>query len=190
MSFGYQVYRQFFNRLRCWAHLLRKARGLAESLHQPTRNCGNRSLDLLHTLMKAVQDAREKPPDQVLSERYRQPLDDYRRVCEPVKASAPTQKAHQFAVEMLNDWEAIFILLDHPHLPLTNHQAERALRHCVILRSISYATQTPEGSRIFAILASVIETCRWRGHSPWRYLASVSAAGPAGSPVPTLPVST
>ena len=56
------------------------------------------------------------------------------------------------------DWDIIFTALDYPHLPLTNNEAERALRHWVILRRISYGTRTEQGSRIFAILASVIET--------------------------------
>ena len=188
MSDGYKVYRQFLKRLRCWAHLLRKARGLAESLDKPTQAFGKKTLDLLHTLMDAVKDARKKPPDKALSEIYRELLDDYRRTCERVEASAPTEKARKLAVEMLSDWEAIFKVLDHPHLPLTNNEAERALRHCVILRRISYGTRTHQGSRIFAILASVIETCRLRDRSPWRYLETVIAAGRAGLPVPALPV--
>ena len=55
-------------------------------------------------------------------------------------------KARALAVEMLNDWAAIFRVLDHPHLPLTNNEAERALRHWVILRRISYGTKTETGS--------------------------------------------
>lgn len=188
MSDGYTVYRQFLKRLRCWAHLVRKARGLAESLDQRTQAFGKKTLDLLHTLMDAVKDAREKPPDQPLSQLYREQLEEYRDSCERIEAAAPTKNARAFAVEMLNDWDVIFTVLDNPHLPLTNNEAERALRHCVILRKISYGTKTPQGSRIFAILASVIETCRLRGRSPWRYLEAVIAAGRAGSPVPPLPV--
>ncbi|SEH06646.1 IS66 family transposase [Candidatus Venteria ishoeyi] len=33
MSDGYKVYREIHKRLRCWAHLLRKAKGIAESLN-------------------------------------------------------------------------------------------------------------------------------------------------------------
>jgi len=57
--------------------------------------------------------------------------------------------------------------LAYPHLPLTNNEAERALRHWVILRNISHGTRTEDGSRIFAILISVIETCKVRQQSPW-----------------------
>ena len=74
---------------------------------------------------------------------------------------------------MLNDWKAIFRVLDYPHYPLTNNEAERALRHWVILRGICYGTRTEDGSRVFAILISVIETCRKRNQSPWVYLAAV-----------------
>lgn len=42
-------------------------------------------------------------------------------------------KAHALVVELPNDWKAIFQVLSHPELPLTNNEAERALRHWVIL---------------------------------------------------------
>ena len=34
MSDGYRVYRQCLKRIRCWAHLVRKARGLTESYNE------------------------------------------------------------------------------------------------------------------------------------------------------------
>jgi transposase len=43
------------------------------------------------------------------------------------------------------------------------------------------------GSKSFALLASVIDTCRRRNASPWPYLAQVIAAGRRGLDVPTLP---
>ncbi|MDQ6978841.1 MAG: transposase, partial [Mariprofundaceae bacterium] len=82
----------------------------------------------------------------------------------------------------------IFIVLDHPHLPLTNNEAERALRHWVIMRRITFGTRTKEGSKVFAILARVIETCRLRQQSPWKYLAEVISNRRAGLPVPRLPL--
>ena len=40
MSDGYMVYRKYAQRLRCWAHLIRKARGLSESLNKEARLFG------------------------------------------------------------------------------------------------------------------------------------------------------
>jgi Transposase IS66 family len=103
--------------------------GLAERLDRPMQDFGKKTLESLHTLMETVKDARKKPPDQTLSQLYQEQLDDYRRAFERVEASAPTEKARKLAVEMLSDWDVIFTILDNSHLPLTNNEAERALRH-------------------------------------------------------------
>jgi hypothetical protein len=74
-----------------------------------------------------------------------------------------------------------------PHLPLSNNAAEQALLHWVISRYISHGTGSEEGSRAFAFLASVIETCRRRGASAWRYLGTVIGAARKGLQLPTIP---
>jgi hypothetical protein len=73
------------------------------------------------------------------------------------------------------------------HGPLTHNEAERALRHWLILRRIGYGTRTMVGSRSFALLASIIDTCRKRKVSPWPYLAEVIARGRRGQEAPALP---
>jgi transposase-like protein len=186
MSDGYRVYRQFLKRLRCWAHLVRKARGLMEAYDKETQAFGKETLDFLNGLIAAIKNARETPPDTPLSKIYQDQLISYRQACEKMKSSTH-EKARALAVEMLNDWDVIFTVLDHPHLPLTNNEAERALRHWVILRRISYGTRTEQGSRVFAILASVIETCRIRKQCPWRYLECVIDNRRAGFFAPPLP---
>ena len=188
MSDGWQVYRYYLKRLRCWAHLIRKAEGLKDSLDITARLFGEQTLLLLNTLIKAVYAARERPPDQALPITYQGALSDYRCVCEAMSASGTHTKARALAREMLNDWEAIFQVLVHPHLPLTNNEAEQALRHWVILRSICHGTRTEDGTRILAILISVIETCRVRQQSPWIYLAAVIRQRRAGLSVPRLPL--
>jgi hypothetical protein len=186
MSDGYRVYRQFLKRIWCWAHLVRKARGLMESYDKESQAFGKETLDFLNSLIATIKNARVTPPDKPLSEIYQDQLISYRHACEKMKSSAH-KKTRALAVEMLNDWDVIFTVLDHPHLPLTNNEAERALRHWVILRRISYGTRTEQGSRVFAILASVIETCRIRQQCPWRYLESVIDNRRAGFLAPPLP---
>jgi transposase len=72
---------------------------------------------------------------------------------------------------------------------LTNNEAERALRHWVIARRIGMGTRTAQGTRAFAHLASVIETCRKRAVSPWPYLAEVVRQRRQGLRAPPLPSS-
>ena len=83
--------------------------------------------------------------------------------------------------------DAIWNVLTYPELPITNNVAERALRHWVIARKISYGTRTQQGSRAYTLLASVIDTCRQRGIAPWPYIAQVIAERRQGNPPPPLP---
>jgi len=47
MSDGYRVYRELNKRLRCWAHLQRKAKGIAESLDKDTAEFGKQTRELI-----------------------------------------------------------------------------------------------------------------------------------------------
>jgi transposase len=187
MSDGYRVYRQFRKRLRCRAHLQRKAKGLKDSLGREARAFGDACDALLGELMAAIYAARENPPPAgALAEACRSRLEEFRALCERHRES-PHGKTRALARGFLNDREAVWIVLAHPHLPLTNNEAGRALRHWVILRRISNGTRTEQGSRALALLASVIETCRKRNHLPWPYLAQVIAERRKGNIAPPLP---
>ena len=187
MSDGWQAYWWLGRRLRCWAHLKRKARGLADSLNPAAQGFGLEVLALWNDLWGAVQKAREGPPSVSLRPEWEERLKAFRSRCEEMRGH-PHAKTHELAVEFLNDWEAIFAVLSDPFWPLTNNEAERALRHWVILRLISHGTRTPKGSRHFALLASVIDTCRRRGHSPWDYLQTAITRRRQGLPLLPLPV--
>jgi transposase len=67
------------------------------------------------------------------------------------------------------------LLLD-PRLPLTNNAAERLLRHWVIARRLSFGTRSEQGTRAFALLPSIIDTCRARKAFAWDYLTAAQAA--------------
>jgi len=186
MSDGYQSYRRYAKRLRCLAHLIRKARGLSESLNQEAQVFGEKTLDYMVAFIEGIYRAREGP-GATPKEEFAEQLAELRAWCEKHRESQH-EKTRQLAREFLNDWEAIWTVLEYPDLPITNNIAERALRHWVIARKISYGTRTKQGSRAFALLASVIETCRQRKVSPWTYLAEVIAERRKGNPVPPLPL--
>jgi transposase len=68
--------------------------------------------------------------------------------------------------EVLDNWDTFWVALDHADLPLSNDEAERALRHWVIARRTRMGIGTDEGTRTFANLTCVIETCRKPSLSP------------------------
>lgn len=154
-------------------------------MHREGQAFGRAVLDTLDTLIRAGYAAREGPPGD-LTILHAERLDALRTSCERHRAHAHA-KTRALAVELLNDWEAIFQVLHTPAHPLTNNAAERALRHWVINRKLSHGTRTDTGSRAFALLASVIDTCRQRGHPPWPYLQTAIADRRAGRPLAPLP---
>jgi transposase len=188
MSDGYGVYREYTWRLRCLAHIVRKARGLEESLDRDARRFGEHVLNVLETVMDAVYRARGSPPDIPLRETHARMLADFFTACVD-NADSKHEKTCALARELLNDWDTFWVVLDHPELPLTNNAAERALRHWVIARRISHGTRTAQGTHAFSLLASVIETCRQRAISPWPYLAEVVRQRRKDLPAPSLPLS-
>lgn len=194
MSDGYAAYRQRPNRLRCWAHLMRKLCGVSESTDQRAAQAGKAMLELFAALMAGVYQAREQlqamPPGH---DRPAPPVLTHARQLGQLKALCITHRDAQhealrsIAREFLNDWEAIMRVLSCPLLPLTNNAAERQLRHWVIARRISYGTRNLIGSNSLALLASVIDTCRLRGASVTDMLAKAIEAARLGLPAPKLP---
>jgi transposase len=185
MSDGGQAYRHFPQRLRCWAHLTRKAQGLIDSYDREAQAFGRRVQNVFDTLIGAIHAARDGPPG-----RFADPpcplLAALHAACVPLLGHRHAN-TRALAVELWNDWEAIFRVLDNPPWPITNNAAEQALRHWVIARSIMMGTRGEAGSRTFTLLASVIETCRQRGHLPWPYLSGVIAERRAGRAAAALP---
>jgi len=187
MSDGYGQYRKYGQRIRCLAHIVRKARGLEESLHPEAAEFGQKVLEYLALFIKGIHEARGDPTMD-LPARFSQELAQLQALCAQHR-DHQHDKTRKLARELLNDWDAIWHVLAYPDLPITNNVAERSLRHWVIARKISYGTRTQQGSRAYTLLASVIDTCRQRGVSPWPYIAAVIAERRQGNPAPPLPQS-
>lgn len=189
MSDGWFAYRDYPQRLRCWAHLLRKAQGLVACYDREGQRFGHQVRTTREVLMADIHAARDGPPGGTavdLAAHHADRLTALQRACRRHLCHRH-DKTRALAVELLNDWEAIFQVLRQPALPLTNNETERALRHWVIARRLSHGTRTAVGSRVFTLLASVIDTCRQRRHSPWTYLVKAITKRRLGLPLPPLP---
>ena len=188
MSDGWTAYRVWPRRLRCWPHLIRKAKGLNDSCERTAQAFGAEVLGVFERLIRGIHAARDGPlqPPASIAETHADDLRILREACVR-QQSSPHAKTRALAVELLNDWVAIFQVLSYPTLPISNNDAERILRHWVILRQLCHGTRTEQGSRYFALLASVIDTCRLRQHSPWLYLRDAITQRRSGKALPALP---
>jgi hypothetical protein len=177
---GYLAYRDHPRRQRCLAHLIRKGLALATG-HYDGADFGRDLVRDLRRLIERVHDGEDgdTPAVERLMARIKWNCQCNRHEVE--------KKVRELAGEILNDWDAVVAFVFDPTLPPTNNDAERALRHAVIARRISFGTRTDEGSRFYAAALSVIDTCRKRGVETWGYVASLIAAARAGRPLPPIP---
>ena len=68
----------------------------------------------------------------------------------------------------------------------TNNASERALRHAVIWRKLSFGTQSARGSRFVETMLTVIETCRQQSQDVFAYVTAAVQARCADRPAPSL----
>jgi hypothetical protein len=177
VSDGYGAYRSYPRRQRCVAHLIRKGISLIDGYQYEASRFGEWLVREMRALIHTV--AENGASDTAAPRSVNPILARLKRAC-LLNQDADGEKARALAREVLNDWEAITAFVHDPDLPPTNNDAETALRHAVIARRISYGTRTDEGSRAYAALLSVIETCRRRRLDPWALIEQAVATARTG----------
>ena len=88
--------------------------------------------------------------------------------------------------EMLEVEAAMWLFLKKPEIGITNNEAERALRHAVLWRRVSFGSQSEAGAETVAKLLSVVMTLKRRGESVHKYLVEACRASHEGRAAPSL----
>jgi transposase len=155
VSDGYTVYQQWvYGRQTCLAHLIRRARGLAERKEPELAWFGCRVLAELQRLVHWAQAPPTAGAVQAWYARLVHRLNQYR----PRKDEAGTL-ARTLEREMGSLWTFVVEEGVEP----TNNRAERALRFAVLWRKMMQGTYNEKGDRWVERILSVRETCRLRG---------------------------
>src|SRR5436853_7354776 len=71
---------------------------------------------------------------------------------------------------MLEVEPALWLFVKQPEVGLTNNEAERALRHAVLWRRVSFGSQSAKGAEMVGRLLTVVMTLKRRGESVHKYL--------------------
>ncbi|MEW6332602.1 MAG: IS66 family transposase [Pseudomonadota bacterium] len=153
---GYNDYRR---RQVCWAHLLRDFQALIDAGGAGKR-IGLRLREVARELFGHWQRVRDGTITRETMRRHihrlKYPLweilEDGQRC-----RHAPTAALCR---DLFERFDQLWLFLEHSDVEPTNNAAERALRHAVIWRKLSFGTKSAGGSRFVERLLSVIETCR------------------------------
>jgi transposase len=88
--------------------------------------------------------------------------------------------------QLLGRYDALWTFATQPGVEPTKNAAERALRHGVIWRKLSFGTQSAAGSRFVETLRTVLETCRQQSRNPFAFVTDAVTHSFAGHSAPSL----
>jgi transposase len=144
----------------CWAHLKRDFQALAECGVSVAQDLGRKLLAQTQRLFRQWTRCR----DGTITHRgLKSSLGQTRHAVERLLLRGLRcrhQQTSGLCQELLHHRQRLWTFLNHPGVEPTNNASERALRHAVIWRKLSFGTQSAAGSRFVETLLSVIETCR------------------------------
>jgi transposase len=162
---GWRSYSNYTSRIqRCWAHLLREAKCLAEQIDE-----AKPLSEALQTLYSRFKDPPEDNPSP----------DEVRLLVKAAKrtmmrwATKPyaTDEVKRFAGKMRNGIDNWFTFLTTPGVEPTNNRAERALREHVVQRKIIGTFRNGKGTRIHETIMTMLATWKQQGLNPSKALA-------------------
>lgn len=180
----YSAYDRYRRQL-CWAHLLRDFQAMIDAGGK-SKQIGQRLMDVADELFRYWHRYRDGTTTRATMKRnihrmkYRlwEALEDGMR-CR--HASTAGTCRHLF-----DRFDHLWTFLNHAEVEPTNNAAERALRHAVIWRKLSFGTQSASGSRFVETLLSVIETSRQQDRDVLSFVTEAVTAHFANRRTPSL----
>lgn len=165
ISDDYGAYKNSFKEHQlCWAHPQRKLRDLAESEEFGKRK-KKQILKTYQVFSNLYQNIRKKIGNEIspyLKKKWKQIFD---QILENHNLD-PTPLT-KLKLSLRKNKEKYFTFLNHPGIPIDNNKAERALRHLVIKRKISFGSKTQRGAETTSILTSIIMSLKWNDPNTW-----------------------
>ncbi|MBI3442164.1 MAG: transposase [Candidatus Sungbacteria bacterium] len=160
----YGAYRNLFacHQL-CWAHPPRKLRDLTQSdtLDQKVREQCQETYAQFSALYRNLRVILEMPFDLAQRIKVRDELIGRFQTIAIPHLSDP-QKLKSIKESLSKNIASYFTRLTHEGIPADNNKAERALRHLVLKRKISFGSRTQKGADPLSVLCSVLLSLWWR----------------------------
>lgn len=172
----------------CWAHLKRDFETLAQSPHRGAKQIGTKLVERTRELFHNWHCVRDGTIGRRTFLKHHHRL--YAEFHETFDAGARSsdRATSGLCANLFNGFENLWPFANDParQIEPTNNAAERALRHPVIWKQLSFGTQSARGSRFVETLLSAVETCRQQGRDVLRFLHESLTAKLKGQPGPSL----
>jgi len=157
---GWKSYPNFTSRIqRCWAHILREAKYLAERIDE-----AKPLSQALHELYQRINISPEDRPPPADVENL---MGEAKNILENwAERPYKTAEVRRFAVKIRNGIDHWFTFLTTPGIEPTNNRAERALREHVVQRKIIGTLRNQKGTFIHETITTLLATWKQQGLNP------------------------
>lgn len=153
---GHKAYSEFTNKIqRCWAHLLREAKHLAEKFQS-----GFNLYDGIKKIYAKVKATTFKECYENRKQLYDKLIVELRQWVDYANCYKELRK---FAIKISNGLEYFFTRLLNPKIEPTNNIAERALREHVVIRKIIGTLRNEKGTTIHETIMTMFATWKQQG---------------------------
>jgi len=154
---GWKAYSQYTSSLqRCWAHLLREAKHLAEKF-----SAFEGFYQAFKEMFERIKEVRLKPPSLRVREEIKYKLTlELEQIIQQMNYY---QEFRKFATKVRNGITYWFTCVVNLLVEPTNNIAERALRELVVQRKIIGGLRREKGANIMQTIMSMIKTWKQRG---------------------------
>lgn len=156
----------------CWAHLKRDFEAIALKEHSGAKRIGERLVELTNQVFHHWHRVRDGTVSYKtfrghitrLQVEFHNVLDDGTRCADSDTAA--------LCLNLFEGFENLWVFANDKTLKIepTNNSAERALRHPVIWKGLSFGTQSDSGSRFVEAILTIAETCRQQDRNVLTFL--------------------
>jgi transposase len=170
----------------CWAHLKRDFQALIDSGDGQVKRLGHDLLRPTKELFRHWSRCRDGTITRAEFERLMQPIRQEVDALLLRGVFSGNAKLWGMCEPLYDHRDWLWTFVDIEGVEPTNNASERALRHAVIWRKLSFGTQSAAGSRFVETILTVVETCRQNKRNLFAFLAEAIQAHRNPSQAPTL----
>ena len=170
----------------CWAHLQRDFQALIDSDDGQVKRLGRDLMRPTGELFRQWSRCRDGTITRAGMKRLLRPIRTEIEALLLRGVYSGNARLVGMCEELYNHRDWLWTFLDQEGVEPTNNVSERALRHAVIWRKLSFGTQSAKGSRFVETMLSVIETCRQQDRNVFAFVTQAVQAHFAHQPTPSL----
>ena len=161
----------------CWAHARRKLHDVTQSGAAPIAQEGLAQIQALYRIEKDVCGQIADQRHAMRQERSKPIIDAFEiwltQSRARVSSKSPTGEALKYIAKY---WDGLILFLDDGRIELDNNPVERTIRPIALNRKNALFAGHDAGAQNWAVIASLIETCKLNGVEPHAYLSKVLTA--------------